>query len=295
MITTGHIPEIRTRRWVDPALTWGLVPTMGYLHQGHLTLVEQARTENDRVAVTIFVNPTQFAANEDLSTYPRSLARDLDMLEKAGVDLVFTPTDGTMYPPDFQTTVTVSQVTQHLEGKARPAHFQGVATVVAKLFNIIQPTRAYFGQKDAQQTVVLRQMVRDLNFNLELIICPIVREADGLAMSSRNAYLSPEQRQAAPVLYRALTMAQAAVAVGERDAERLRQQMTTLIAAEPLARLDYISVANHQTLQEVAHIEGPVLVSGAIFLGQTRLIDNMILQPASATSHEDSSPSLASQ
>ncbi len=294
MITTGHIPEIRTRRWVDPALTWGLVPTMGFLHQGHLALVEQARAENDRVAVTIFVNPTQFAANEDLSTYPRSLARDLDMLEKAGADLVFTPTDGAMYPPDFQTTVTVNQVTQYLEGKARPSHFQGVATVVAKLFNIIQPTRAYFGQKDAQQTVVLRQMVQDLNFNLELVIYPIVREDDGLAMSSRNAYLSPEQRQAAPVLYRALTTAQAAFAKGERDANHLRQQMTTLIAAEPLARLDYISVADHQTLQEIAHIEGPVLVSGAIFLGQTRLIDNVILDPASATHLEGASQALAS-
>ena len=277
MITTGYIQEIRERRWADPQLSWGLVPTMGYLHQGHLSLVERARAENDRVAATIFVNPTQFAPNEDLSTYPRSLSRDLEMLEGAGVDLVFTPTEKEMYPSDFQTVVTVEQVTQYLEGKTRPTHFQGVTTVVAKLFNILQPTRAYFGQKDVQQTVVLRQMVRDLNFNLQMVICPTVREADGLALSSRNAYLSPEQRQAAPILYRALRSAQAAYMQGEQDANRLRQLMTEMIAAEPMVRLDYVSVADAQTLVELDRVEGKALLSGAIFVGNTRLIDNIPL------------------
>lgn len=278
MIATGQIPEIRAHRWGDPTLSWGLVPTMGFLHRGHIALVEQARAENDRVAVTIFVNPTQFAPTEDLSSYPRSLAQDLEMLEAAGVDLVFTPTDKSMYPPDFQTMVTVNQVTQYLEGKARPSHFQGVGTVVAKLFNIIQPTRAYFGQKDAQQTVVLRQMVRDLNFNVEMVICPTVREADGLALSSRNAYLSPEQRQAAPILHWALTAAQAAYAQGERDATQLRRLMTEMIAAEPLARLDYVSVADGQTLQELDRVENGALLSGAVFFGKTRLIDNVVIE-----------------
>ena len=277
MIITEQISEIRSRRWADPSLTWGLVPTMGYLHEGHLALVKQARTENERVAATIFVNPTQFAPNEDLSTYPRSLARDLEMLAGAGVDLVFTPTNEAMYPPDFQTAVTVSQVTQYLEGKARPTHFQGVATVVAKLFNIIQPNRAYFGQKDAQQTVVLRQMVRDLNFNLEIVVCPTVREADGLALSSRNAYLTAEQRQAAPILYRALTAAQSAYHQGEQNAHHLRQIMTNRIEAEPLARLDYLSVADPKTLAELESIESGALLSGAVFFGQTRLIDNVLI------------------
>jgi pantoate--beta-alanine ligase len=191
--------------------------------------------------------------------------------------LVFTPSDEVMYPADFQTAVTVTQVTQFLEGAARPTHFQGVATVVAKLFNIIQPTRAYFGQKDAQQTVVLRQMVRDLNFNLEMVICPIVREVDGLAMSSRNAYLTADQRQAAPILHRALTAAQTAHANGERDAQHLRQLMTDIVAKEPLARLDYISAADPHTLAELDTITEGALLSGAIFVGKTRLIDNILL------------------
>ncbi|HUM69566.1 MAG TPA: pantoate--beta-alanine ligase, partial [Chloroflexota bacterium] len=223
-------------------------------------------------------NPTQFAPTEDLSSYPRNLERDLALLAAEGVDLVFTPTDATMYPADFQTYVTVGQVSQPLEGSSRPTHFQGVATVVAKLFNIIQPSRAYFGQKDAQQTVVLRQMVRDLNFNLKMVICPTVREADGLALSSRNAYLSPEQRQAATVLYRALTAVSDAYTQGERNANHLRQIMAATVAAEPLARLDYASAAHPLTLQELEQITNGVLFSLAVFFGKTRLIDNMIIE-----------------
>jgi len=278
MKVTGDIDEVRIRRWADSNQSWGLVPTMGYLHQGHLSLVRQARAENDRVAVTIFVNPAQFAANEDLTTYPRNLTHDLSMLAEAGVDLVFTPAEDVIYPPDFQTYVTVENVAQPLEGHSRPTHFRGVATVVAKLFNIIQPARAYFGQKDAQQTVVIRRMVTDLNFNLEVIVCPTVREADGLAMSSRNAYLSSEQRAAAPVLYQALSAAKAAFERGERDGAVLRQLMGQLVMAQPLARLDYVSVAHPLTLTELDLITSKALLSLAVFFGETRLIDNMFLE-----------------
>ena len=281
MIVTANIEEVRVTRWEDSRLSWGFVPTMGYLHEGHLSLVRAAKAENDRVAVSIYVNPTQFAPTEDLDSYPRDLERDLALLEAENVDLVFTPTDQVMYPPDFQTTITLSQVTRPLEGASRPTHFQGVATVVAKLFNIIQPNRAYFGQKDAQQTVVLRQMVRDLNFNLELVVCPIVREPDGLAMSSRNSYLSPDERKAATVLYRALTEAQNAFERGERDADALRQIMRSTINAEPLARLDYVSVADLATLQELDVVASEALFSMAVFIGRTRLIDNVIVRPQS--------------
>lgn len=276
MLVTAHITEVRQIRWADPAQSWGLVPTMGFLHEGHLSLVRRAKAENERTAVTIFVNPTQFAPSEDLTSYPRNLERDLSLLAAEAVDLVFTPANETIYPADFQTTVTVGQVSKPLEGAARPTHFQGVATVVAKLFNIVQPTHAYFGQKDAQQTVVLRQMVRDLNFNLEMIVCPTVREADGLAMSSRNAYLSPDQRQAAAVLYRALQAAQSDYAQGERDGRRLRQRMVATIQSEPLARLDYASAADPLTLQELDVAGSQVLFSTAVFFGKTRLIDNLL-------------------
>ncbi|MEM7028093.1 MAG: pantoate--beta-alanine ligase [Chloroflexota bacterium] len=277
MDVVQDIATIRRLRWADPTLSWGLVPTMGYLHAGHLALVEQARAKNDRVAATIFVNPTQFAANEDLSDYPRSLEQDLTLLEAAGTDLVFTPTDTIMYPPKFQTTVSLKTVTQPLEGASRPTHFQGVATVVAKLFNIIQPTRAYFGQKDAQQTVVIQQMVADLNFNLDVIICPTVREADGLAMSSRNTYLTAEQRSAAPILYQALSQAEMAFKQGERDATILRQMMQNTLTKEPLANIDYLSVADPLTLVELSTIEHGALLSVAVFFGHTRLIDNVLV------------------
>lgn len=256
----------------------GLVPTMGALHAGHLSLVARARAENSAVIATIFVNPLQFGPAEDLAAYPRDLPGDLALLEQAGVDLVFTPTPGLMYPPDFQTQVEVTRVAQGLEGAHRPGHFQGVATVVTKLFNLTQPQRAYFGQKDAQQAAVIRQMARDLNFPLDVVVCPTVRDSDGLALSSRNAYLTPEQRQAAPVLYRALRAAATAYAAGERDAEALRQTMRAALAAEPLAQPEYVSAADAATLAEC---DGPLpaqtLLSLAVRIGRTRLIDNWLL------------------
>ncbi len=256
----------------------GLVPTMGYLHEGHLSLVRAARAECASVAVSIFVNPTQFGPQEDLASYTRDLPRDLALLESAGADLVWAPSPEEMYPPEYQTWVTVEQVTQRLEGAMRPGHFRGVATVVAKLFNVVQPQKAFFGQKDAQQTVVVRRMVSDLNFPIEVVVCPTVREADGLAMSSRNTYLNTAERRAAPVLYRALSAAQSAFAAGERDPEHLRQMVAEIIAAEPLARLQYVSCADPQTLQEVeGSISGGALLSLAVYIGKTRLIDNVIL------------------
>jgi pantoate--beta-alanine ligase len=278
MIVTSDIVEVQRLRWADPALSWGLVPTMGYLHEGHLSLVRLSLAGNDKTAVSIFVNPAQFAPTEDLSSYPRNLEGDLALLQAAGVDLVFTPSDDIMYPPDFQTTIILSQVTQPLEGRSRPTHFAGVATVVAKLFNIVQPTRAYFGQKDAQQTIVLRQLVRDLNFNLELVVGPTMREPDGLAMSSRNAKLSEEHRQAAPVLFRALSAAKEAYKAGERSGEALRALMREMITAVPQARLDYVSAADPKTLQELAIVADGVLLSTAVFFGSTRLIDNILIE-----------------
>ena len=262
--------------------TVGFVPTMGYLHAGHMALVRQARAENDLVAVSIFVNPKQFGPAEDLSRYPRDLERDLALLAEEGVAYVFAPSVDEMYPADHQTSVTVTRVTQPLEGARRPTHFEGVTTVVAKLFNIIRPTRAYFGQKDAQQVAVIRQMVRDLNFDLDLVICPTVRESDGLAMSSRNKYLDAAQRPAATVLYRALRAAEARWRAGVRDGEALREVMMSTLTAEPLARVDYVSAADPVTLLEwpgdVPSGAG-VLLSMAVFMGQTRLIDNLILAP----------------
>lgn len=277
MIVASTIEDVRRVRWAEPELSWGLVPTMGYLHEGHLSLVRRAAAENDRVAVTIYVNPAQFSAGEDLDAYPRDLERDLDLLQRENASLVFVPGDEVMYPPDFQTEVIVKEVTKPLEGASRPDHFKGVSTVVAKLFNVVQPSRAYFGQKDAQQAAVLRQMVRDLSFNLELVICPIVREPDGLAMSSRNAYLAPAERAAATVLYRALSRARDAYEQGERRGDALRRIMAETIAAEPLARLDYTSAADPDTLIEVDYIGAGVLLSIAVFIGKTRLIDNILL------------------
>jgi pantoate--beta-alanine ligase len=256
----------------------GLVPTMGALHEGHLSLVRRAKTECKSVAVSIFVNPTQFGPQEDLSKYPRDLPRDLALLESVGADLVWTPTPQLMYPPDFQTWVEVEGLTLPLEGAVRPGHFRGVTTVVAKLFNAVGAEKAYFGQKDAQQVAVIRRMALDLNFPTEVIVCPIVREADGLAMSSRNAYLNPDERKAATVLYRALSAAKAAYEQGERSADVLRKIVTDILANEALARLQYISCADYDSLQEVELITGKTLLSMAAFLGKTRLIDNFILE-----------------
>ncbi len=278
MIVTSSIPELRQWRWQQPAASYGFVPTMGYLHEGHLSLARRARAENEFVVVSIYVNPTQFAPTEDLSSYPRDLERDLALLRGEGVDLVFAPDDALMYPPGFQTYVTVEQATQGLEGASRPMHFRGVTTVVAKLFNLVQPTRAYFGQKDYQQSVVVRQMVADLNFNLEVVVCPTVREADGLAMSSRNKYLTPPQRQAATVLSRTLRHGLVLLDEGERNGRTLRAAMQGMIEAEPLARLDYISVAHPITLQELEQVGDQAVLSTAVFIGKTRLIDNMLWQ-----------------
>ncbi len=256
----------------------GLVPTMGYLHEGHLSLVRAAREACASVVVSIFVNPTQFGPQEDLAAYPRDLARDLSLLDAAGVDLVWTPTEAIMYPPGYQTWVRTEEITQVLEGKMRPGHFQGVTTVVAKLFNAVQPDRAYFGQKDAQQAAVIRRMAADLSYGIRIVVCPIVREADGLALSSRNVYLNEAERKAATVLYRALQAAQEAYAAGEREADKLRGRMITTIAAEPLARPQYVSCADEATLQECeGMISGPVLLSLAVYIGTTRLIDNLVL------------------
>ncbi len=255
----------------------GLVPTMGYLHEGHVSLARRARAECASVAASIFVNPTQFGPSEDLASYPRDLPRDLALLEAVGVDLVWTPPPEVVYPAGFQTWVTVNEVTQHLEGAQRPTHFRGVTTVVAKLFNAFRPDRAYFGQKDAQQVVVIKQMARDLNFAVAIVVCPTVREHDGLAMSSRNAYLDPAQRAAAPVLFHALSAAATAYAAGERDAEILRELMAGIIDAEALARRQYVSCADPETLQE---LYGPIqraLLSMAVYIGKTRLIDNLVL------------------
>jgi pantoate--beta-alanine ligase len=256
----------------------GLVPTMGALHEGHLALVRRARSDNDAVIATIFVNPAQFNDPKDLAAYPKELERDLALLRDSGVDLVFTPTADVMYPPGYQTYVTVEQITRGLEGAHRPGHFRGVATVVAKLFNLTQPQRAYFGQKDAQQVMVIRRLVADLNFPLEIVVCPTVREPDGLALSSRNRNLTPEQREAAPVLFRALRSALAAYEHGERDPATLRRALRDTLAGEPLAEVDYVSVADAETLEELVEpVSRPVLVSLAVQIGQTRLIDNLLL------------------
>lgn len=256
----------------------GFVPTMGALHQGHLALASRARAENDLVVASIFVNPKQFGPTEDFASYPRDYQRDLALLEQESVDVVFMPTVEDMYPEGFDTYVAVGAIAERLEGASRPGHFRGVATVVAKLFNIVRPTRAYFGEKDAQQLRVIRKMVHDLAFDLEVVPVPTVREEDGLAMSSRNAYLNPQERQAATVLFRALSLAQRKFADGERDAELLRRAMRALIAAEPLADADYISITDSETLDEVSRIEGPALASLAVRIGRTRLIDNMLLK-----------------
>ena len=276
MKTVSSLYDLRIARLFLKG-TVGLVPTMGCLHEGHLSLIKRAKEECGHVIVTIFVNPTQFGPNEDLSTYPRDLERDSSLIQPLGVDLVWNPSTEAMYPPGYQTWVEVEALTRPLEGALRPTHFRGVTTVVAKLFNATQPDKAYFGQKDAQQAAVIGQMTRDLNFPIEIVVCPIVREADGLAMSSRNKYLSGEERKAAAVLFRALSAAKEAYEAGEREGELIRRKMKEVLAGEPLAQMQYVSCADYDTLAELDVIEGRTLLSMAVFLGKTRLIDNIVL------------------
>jgi pantoate--beta-alanine ligase len=256
----------------------GLVPTMGFLHAGHISLVDRARRENASVAASIFVNPTQFGPKEDLASYPRDLERDLRLLEAAGCDLVFAPEASEMYPAGADTFVVPGRVAEPLEGARRPGHFRGVATVVAKLLNIVRPDRAYYGEKDAQQLAVIRAMARDLDLPVEIVGCPIVREPDGLAMSSRNSYLNPEERRAAPVLYRALLAGRELWARGERRGDALRAEMRRVIQCEPRIRLDYASAADPETFEEIERADSSVLLLFAAFLGRARLIDNLRLE-----------------
>lgn len=268
--------KAQVKAWKKEGLSVGLVPTMGYLHEGHKSLIDRAVEENDRVVVSIFVNPIQFGPTEDLESYPRDLKADSLLCEKAGAALIFAPEPSEMYGEDFTTFVDMSGVTAELCGKSRPIHFRGVCTVVNKLFNIAMPDRAYFGQKDAQQLAVIRRMVRDLNMNLEIIGCPIIREADGLAKSSRNTYLLAEERQAALVLSRAVKAGQAMVQAGEKDGEKVLAEMRRIISEEPLARIDYVEMVKWDTIEIHHRVDCPVLAAIAVFIGKTRLIDNFI-------------------
>src|SRR5688572_15886942 len=279
---------VRTRAELREALAQaprpvGLVPTMGWLHEGHRALMQRAREDNATVVVSIFVNPRQFNVASDFTRYPRNEARDLAMCESEGVDIVFAPDVEEIYPPGFATMVSVGTVALPLEGAARPGHFDGVATVVAILFDLVGAERAYFGQKDAQQVMVIRQMARDLAIGTEVITCPTVREADGLALSSRNVHLTPDERAAAPVLRRALVAARDAWRAGEHDAERLRDAMFETLTAEPLVGVEYVSVADALTMQELTQVDRPALASLAVRFGTTRLIDNEILDPTAGT------------
>ena len=268
----------QVRQWKKEGLTVGLVPSMGYLHEGHESLIKRAVAENDRVVVSVFLNPTQFAPNEDLASYPRDFEADTKLCEGAGAALVFHPEPSEMYAEDACTFVDMTAVTKELCGKSRPIHFRGVCTVVNKLMNISMADRAYFGQKDAQQLAVIRRMVRDLNMNVEVVGCPIIREADGLAKSSRNTYLSEEERKAGLVLSQAVKLGQKLVAEGEKSAAAVTGAMSELISAEPLAKIDYVSMVSWDSIEPVETIEGPVLVAMAVYIGKTRLIDNFIYE-----------------
>ena len=273
-----HAVRQQVSEWKKAGLSIGLVPTMGYLHEGHKSLIDAARRENDRVAVSIFVNPMQFGPNEDLESYPRDLEKDAALCEEAGVDLIFHPQPEEMYAPGFCTYVDMDGLTTQLCGKSRPTHFRGVQTVVLKLFHIVAPDRAYFGQKDAQQLAVIRRMVRDLDVGVTIIGCPIIREADGLAKSSRNTYLNEKERQAALVLSRSLQAGKALMEAGETNAQAVRQAITDEINKEPMARIDYVDVVDFDTITPVETIQGTVLTAIAVYIGKTRLIDNFIVE-----------------
>ena len=278
------IPVIKTvrevrehvRAWRNEGLSVGLVPTMGFLHEGHRSLIERAVAENDRVVVSIFVNPIQFAPNEDLESYPRDIEADRALCTDAGAAMIFNPEPAEMYPQGFCTAVDMNGLKFELCGKSRPIHFSGVCTVVTKLFNIVGPDRAYFGQKDAQQLAIIRRMVRDLNMPLEVVGCPIVREEDGLAKSSRNTYLNEQERAAALILSKTIFLGQKLVDEGERDAKKLIAAMEANIATEPLARIDYVDVVDAENIERIDRLEGEVLVAMAVHIGKTRLIDNFI-------------------
>jgi pantoate--beta-alanine ligase len=276
MQVTENISELRKMRR-DQTGVFGLVPTMGALHAGHASIIRRARLECDHVGVSIFVNPAQFGQGEDLTKYPRTMKNDLALLESLGVDAVWIPPPEFVYPTGYQTWITVDDVSAPLEGTSRPGHFRGVATVVAKLFNIFVPNRAYFGQKDAQQVAVIRRMAADLNFAADIVVSPTVRETDGLAMSSRNAYLNEDERRAAPALYRALSSAKAKFESGVRNADVLRAAVLETLSAEPRVSVQYVSVADPDTIAELCEVRGGALLSAAVIIGKTRLIDNVLL------------------
>ena len=279
MQIAATINEVRTqvKAWKKEGLSVGFVPTMGYLHEGHGSLISRARKENDKVVVSIFVNPMQFGPGEDLESYPRDLEKDSAYCESLGADLIFHPEPEEMYTDGFCSYVDMSVLTEELCGLSRPVHFRGVCTVVNKLFNIVQPDRAYFGQKDAQQLAIIKRMVQDLNMDLEIIGCPIVREEDGLAKSSRNTYLSAEERQAALVLSQAVRLGQEMVESGEKDAKKIVSEMSALIEKEPLARIDYVKAVDGLTMQQIDTVKEPMLVALAVYIGKTRLIDNFMI------------------
>ena len=275
MKIVNTVAEVReqVKEWRKQGLTVGLVPTMGYLHEGHKSLIDRAVADNDRVVVSVFVNPMQFGPSEDLESYPRDMDRDAALCEDAGASLIFHPEPSEMYHDDFSSFVDMSTLTGGLCGKTRPIHFRGVCTVVSKLFNIVTPDRAYFGQKDAQQLAVIRHMVSDLNFGIEIVGCPIIREEDGLAKSSRNTYLNTQERSAALCLSRAVRTGQQIIQTG-MDAEQVLAAMRAVIEAEPLAKIDYISMVDALTMQPVERVDRNVLVAMAVYIGKTRLIDN---------------------
>lgn len=280
MEITGKIDEVRrkVKEWRKQGLSVGLVPTMGFLHEGHKSLIDRAVAENDRVVVSDFVNPIQFGAGEDLATYPRDIEADKRLCGQAGAHLIFHPQPAEMYAPDFSTYVEMQEVSEGLCGKTRPTHFRGVCTVVCKLFHIVMPDRAYFGQKDAQQLAVIRRMVRDLDMDIQIVGCPIIREPDGLAKSSRNTYLNEEERKAALVLSRAVFHGQDMMEKGERDAGTILSSMKKLIEAEPLAKIDYVEMVDADTIAPLAKAQGRVLTAMAVYIGSTRLIDNFIME-----------------
>lgn len=280
MEITGSIKRVReqVREWRKEGLTVGLVPTMGYLHEGHKSLIDKAVAENDKVVVSVFVNPMQFGPTEDLESYPRDMDRDAALCEGAGAALIFHPEPEEMYDDNFSSFVDMNTLTGGLCGKTRPIHFRGVCTVVAKLFNIVTPDKAYFGQKDAQQLAVIRHMVNDLSFGIEIVGCPIIREEDGLAKSSRNTYLNEEERKAALVLSRSLKEGRKLVDEGEKNASKVKKTITDIIEKEPLAKIDYVEVVDWNTLEPVDKIDGPVLTAIAVYIGKTRLIDNFIIE-----------------